>query len=83
MRYPVAIHKDVDSDYGVIVPDLPGCFSAGETLNEALTNAAEAISDHIAILMENGDPVPKGKLIDDHKNNNDYAGANWAFVDSI
>ncbi|MGA0846442.1 MAG: type II toxin-antitoxin system HicB family antitoxin [Luteolibacter sp.] len=30
MRYPF-IHKDRDSDYGVTVPDLPGCFSAGDT----------------------------------------------------
>jgi predicted RNase H-like HicB family nuclease len=36
MRYPVVIHKDLDSDYGVTVPDLPGCFSAGTTLDEAL-----------------------------------------------
>lgn len=28
MQYPIFIHKDKDSDYGVIVPDLPGCFSA-------------------------------------------------------
>ncbi len=35
MRYPVLVHKDPESDYGVTVPDLPGCFSAGETLNEA------------------------------------------------
>ncbi|MDW8232800.1 MAG: type II toxin-antitoxin system HicB family antitoxin, partial [Roseiflexaceae bacterium] len=30
MRYPVVVHKDPESDYGVTVPDLPGCFSAGE-----------------------------------------------------
>ena len=34
MRYPVVIHKDPGSDYGVTVPDLPGCFSAGATLGE-------------------------------------------------
>ncbi|MCP4151812.1 MAG: hypothetical protein GY757_28975, partial [bacterium] len=27
MNYPVVIHKDKESDYGVTVPDLPGCFS--------------------------------------------------------
>ena len=36
MRYPVVVHKDPNSDYGVTVPDLPGCFSAGETMDEAL-----------------------------------------------
>ena len=43
MRYPVVIHKDPDSDYGVTVPDLPGCFSAGETSDEALNEVVEAM----------------------------------------
>ncbi|MFC1574414.1 type II toxin-antitoxin system HicB family antitoxin, partial [Candidatus Latescibacterota bacterium] len=30
MNYPIVIHKDKNSSYGVIVPDLPGCFSSGE-----------------------------------------------------
>ena len=36
MNYPVVIHKDRKSDYGVSVPDLPGCISAGATVDEAL-----------------------------------------------
>ena len=32
--YPVVIHKDKKSAFGVTVPDLPGCFSAGATLDE-------------------------------------------------
>ena len=43
MRYPVIVHKDPESDYGVTVPDLPGCFSAGETLDAALQEVVEAI----------------------------------------
>jgi len=35
-HYPVVIHKDRKSVFGVIIPDLPGCFSAGATLDEAL-----------------------------------------------
>ena len=47
MRYPVVIHKDPESDYGVTVPDLSGCFSAGETLDEALLEVVEAIECHL------------------------------------
>ena len=47
MRYPVVIHKDHNSDYGVTVPDLPGCFSAAETMDEALREAVEAIECHL------------------------------------
>ena len=58
MRYPVIIHKDRGSDYGVTVPDLPGCFSAGETLEEALSNAEEAILTHVEGLLVDDDTVP-------------------------
>jgi len=43
MLYPVIIHKDKSSDYGVIVPDFPGVFSGGETLEKALKNVQDAI----------------------------------------
>jgi predicted RNase H-like HicB family nuclease len=43
MRYPVAIEPgDETTAYGVVVPDLPGCFSAGDTLDEALMAAGDA-----------------------------------------
>lgn len=43
MRYPVIIHKEPATDYGVIVPDFPGVFSGGDTPEEALDNVQEAI----------------------------------------
>lgn len=43
MRYPVIIHKDEGSEYGLIVPDFPGVFSGGATLDEALSNVQDAI----------------------------------------
>ena len=43
MRFPIVIHKDETSAYGVTVPDLPGCFSAGDTPEDAIVSAQEAI----------------------------------------
>ena len=43
MLYPVIIHKDEGADYGVVVPDFPGVFSGGETLEKALKNVQDAI----------------------------------------
>ena len=46
MHYFVAIElpkKNEDTAYGVVVPDIPGCFSAGDTLEEAVANAEEAV----------------------------------------
>jgi predicted RNase H-like HicB family nuclease len=45
--YPVIIHKDAKSDFGVTIPDVPGCFSAGETLDDALKNVQEAMEVHL------------------------------------
>ena len=45
--YPVIIHKEAKSAFGVIVPDLPGCFSAGATLDEAIRNVQEAVEVHM------------------------------------
>jgi predicted RNase H-like HicB family nuclease len=71
MRYPVVIHKDRKSDYGVTVPDLPGCFSAGETMEEALTHAVEAIECHLEGLLLDGDEIPQAQPIEKHLKNRD------------
>lgn len=80
MNYPIAIHKDAKSDYGVTVPDLPGCFSAGRTLDEALAHAREAIEVHMEALVESGQAVPQPGKIETHQRSPDYRGATWALV---
>jgi len=80
MRYPVVIHKDPESDYGVTVPDLPGCFSAGETLDEALNEVVEAIECHLEGLLMDGEPIPPPKTIEYHRNNPDYHEGAWALA---
>lgn len=48
MRYLVVVHQDQPTGpCGVTVPDLPGCFSAGATLADALEQAREAIALHV------------------------------------
>lgn len=81
MRYPIVIHKDTDSDYGVTVPDLPGCFSSGETVDDALTQAVEAIECHIEGLMIDEEFVPPPSSIETFRQNPDYADGVWALID--
>jgi len=81
MIYPIVIHKDRDSDYGVTVPDLPGCFSAGVSLDEAVAMAREAIELHLEGLIEEGGVIPAPRPLDYHKKNSDYAGGTWALVE--
>jgi predicted RNase H-like HicB family nuclease len=82
MRYAIVVHKDADSDYGVVVPDLPGCFSAGATMDEALENAREAIECHIEGLLEDGDPIPPRCGIEEHRRNPEFEGGIWAVVET-
>lgn len=81
MRYPIVIHKDKNSDYGVIVPDLPGCFSAGGTLDEALEMAREAVECHIEGLLLDGEALPAVHPIEHHQRNPEYADGVWALVE--
>ena len=57
--YPALIDKDAESDFGVSFPDFPGCVSAGETLEESLLGAQEALSGHVALMIADGDALPK------------------------
>ncbi len=81
MHYPVVIHKDPDSDYGVTVPDLPGCFSAGSSIEEALQGAREAIECHLEGLLLDQEPLPPATEIEQHQQQGGYADGIWALVE--
>jgi len=80
MKYPVYIEKDKSSDYGVIVSDLPGCYSAGSTFEEALINAEEAILTHLEGLMMDNDPIPMPSKIDELQTKQRNSKGVWALV---
>jgi predicted RNase H-like HicB family nuclease len=72
MRYLAVIHKDSNSDYGVTIPDLPGCFSAGATIDEAMDMAREAILCHIEGLLADEEVIPVPSPMEVHQQNPDY-----------
>ena len=65
MRYIAFIHKEDDSVFGVSFPDFPGCISAGDSLDEALLNASEALQGHVQMMEADGDHVPSPRSADD------------------
>ncbi len=81
MRFPVVLHTDDGVRFGVTVPDLPGCFSSGDTFDAALDSVLEAIDLHLEGMVEDGGDVPVPKTIAEHRANPDYAGGSWAVVD--
>lgn len=64
MHYPVVIHKDHDSDFRVMVPCVPGCYSACSSYDEALNNAIEAVECHLEGLLLDNEILPVGSAID-------------------
>jgi predicted RNase H-like HicB family nuclease len=55
MRYPVAIEPGTDTAaFGVVIPDLPGAFSAGDTSDEAMAGAEEAAAAWIEWVGDTG-----------------------------
>jgi predicted RNase H-like HicB family nuclease len=64
LTYRVLLHPD-EGGYAVVVPALPGCFSQGNSIEEAIEHAMEAIEVHIAGLRRSGEPVPEGDTTPD------------------
>ena len=64
-HYIAVIEKDAESAFGVWFPDVEGCFSAGDTVEEAVTNAGLALRQHVEAIESAGRPVPRARSIDD------------------
>lgn len=59
-QYTIILHPDLEEGgYTVTVPALPGCVTQGETLEEAIAMAKDAIRLYVETLVADGEPVPK------------------------
>jgi len=58
VKYTVLVEKNEEGGYTVVVPSLPGCITQGDTWQEAMANAREAIAGYIEALKDIGKPVP-------------------------
>ncbi|ACI52414.1 protein of unknown function UPF0150 [Gluconacetobacter diazotrophicus PA1 5] len=78
MRYPIVIERGSDAEaYGVVVPDLPGCFSAGDTFDEAVSNASEAIALWVEDAIDNGQSIPRPSSLDGLRASLEWSGPEW------
>jgi len=62
--YFAIVHKDEDSAVGVVFPDLPGCFSAGDTFDKALANAHVALKLYAQAELDAGRQLPKPRTFE-------------------
>jgi antitoxin HicB len=56
--FRIVLRKEPEGAYTALVPSLPGCITWGSTVEHALEMAKEAITGYIAVLQEEGEPVP-------------------------
>ena len=82
MKFIIAIEPATPGTaFGVVVPDLPGCFSAGDSLDEAIDKAREAIDLWCETVIEDGGDLPLNRTLAEHQANPDFRGWIWAVVE--
>ena len=59
MKKYIVVMEPTETGYSAYAPDLPGCVAAADTLEETETLMREAITEHIELLRERGEHVPK------------------------
>jgi predicted RNase H-like HicB family nuclease len=57
-KYTVVVHAAEEGGYWVEVPALPGCYSQGESVEEAVSKVREAIETHLEALRQEGQGIP-------------------------
>ncbi|MBF0494875.1 MAG: type II toxin-antitoxin system HicB family antitoxin [Candidatus Omnitrophica bacterium] len=62
-RFKIILEKEPNGGFSVSVPALPGCATQGETLEECLENAREAIELFLESLKEDNLPVPESDVL--------------------
>ena len=82
MKFTIAIEAGTKTTaFGVVVPDLPGCFSAGDTVEEAFDNVREAIEAFCEVLAADGKDLPQTKSMSEWQKDGEYKGWTWGIVD--
>ncbi|HFB4418041.1 TPA: type II toxin-antitoxin system HicB family antitoxin [Neisseria gonorrhoeae] len=82
--YPAVLFQDPDqSNWGVIIPDLPGCYPVGDTVADTLADAKAAAMFHLEGLLQENLPIPEAQSIEVNRDNPDYADAVlWTMVEA-
>lgn len=82
--YALAIFKDHDNPtYGVVVPDVPGCYPSGDSIEEAITDSKALIKMHISFILDENLPFDfKTRSIEELRLDPEYQDAlTWAIVE--
>jgi predicted RNase H-like HicB family nuclease len=81
--YLVVYAKSAGSNFSGCSPDVPGCISAGDTLEEMRAMMREAIESHFDLLAELGDPIPGPETTYVNFNKEDFEGVDYFVVEML
>ena len=75
-HYIAVLVPEQSGGWAVLFPDLPGCASQGETLDEAIAMATDALAGHLAVARDYGDPIPTPRSVDDIRSDDEWRSEN-------
>jgi predicted RNase H-like HicB family nuclease len=83
MFYPAYIHSDADGSASGFFPDVPGCYFAGDSLDDAFQDARGALTAHFETLCEMQEEIPHPGVVELHleQRPEDFTGGQWLLVD--
>lgn len=82
-RIYIGVIEKGHTGFGIVFPDLPGCVSAGDTIEHVLTMGQEALQFHIDGLVEDGDSVPSSTEITIDAVRHEFPEGEWVALAPI
>ena len=70
--YLALVHTDAPDNYGISFPDLPGCVSAGDTLEDVIANGGDAATFHLEGMAEDGIPTPRPRTLHELRRDEEF-----------
>lgn len=81
LNYPAVFYEAEEGGYSVMVPDLPGCISEGDTLAEAIDMITDAIDSWITDEIEDGKEIPKASSFEEINKQYDSETVREIYID--
>ena len=81
-KFVVVIEK-ADNNYSAYLPDVPGCISTGNTIEETIQNIKDALEFHLEGMAEEKLPMPKIQTLEKHLSNGDIFLDDDVFIANV
>lgn len=82
-NYLVVYGKSIGSNFAGYAPDVPGCVSAGDTLEEMTAMMREALEFHLEALAANGEPIPEATTVHVDFNPEDFEDVEYFVIQHL